>query len=90
MTWDLVLMKIFNFNDLTDSEKEIMFNLYEKLKDLNFPSIMSQIENRFNARIELDKTILKILGFSNREINEWLPKIYNTIVDELKAMKSLK
>ena len=83
-------MKIFNFNNLTDSEKEIMFNLYEKLKDLNFPSIMSQIENRFNARIELDKTILKILGFFNREINEWLLKIYNTIVDELKAMKSLK
>ena len=71
MTSDLILMKIFNFNNLTDSEKEIMFNLYEKLKDLNFPSIMSQIENRFNARIELDKTILKILGLFNREIKRF-------------------
>jgi len=25
-----------------------------------------------------------------KEINDWLPKIYDAIVDELKAMKDLK
>jgi hypothetical protein len=55
-----------------------------------FPSIADQLETKFWARVELDKAILKILGFSSNEINEWLPKVYDALVDELKAMKEVK
>jgi len=34
----------------------------------------------------LDRTILKVLGFSNKEIDEWLPEIYDVIVEELKTI----
>jgi len=51
---------------------------------------LEQLENRFWARVELDKTILQILGFSKREINEWLPKVYDALVEELKAMKDVR
>ena len=40
-------------------------------------------------RPAIDKTILEILGFSNEEINNWLPKIYDIIIDELKFMKKV-
>ena len=90
MESDLVLMYIFNVKNITKSERQILLNLFEKLKDIEFPSILEQLENRFWARVELDKTILKILGFSNKEINEWLPKVYDALVEELKAMKGVR
>lgn len=55
----------------------------------NSHQFLEQLENRFWARVELDKTILKILGFSEREINEWLPKIYDALVEELKVMEKV-
>lgn len=61
-------------------------DLFTKLKKVEFPSILEQLENRFWARVELDKTILKILGFSDREVNKLLPKVYDALVRELKAI----
>jgi hypothetical protein len=34
--------------------------------------------------------ILKALGFSDKEIEEWLPKVYDAIVEELKAMGEVR
>jgi len=90
MESDLILMYILNLEYLSESEKQTLLNLFEKLKDVEFPSILEQLENRFWARVELDKTILKILGFSDGEINKWLPTVYDALVEELKAMKGVK
>jgi hypothetical protein len=87
---DLVLFKILNEEKLTNIEKQFLLNSFEKLKNVEFPSIMEQFEKRFWARVELDRTILKVLGLSDKEIEEWLPKLYDAIVEELKAMKEVK
>lgn len=90
MESDLVLMNTFDLDKLSTNETQILLKLFEKLRNVEFPSIIEQLENRFWARVELDKTILKILGFSDGEINEWLPKVYDTLVSELKSMKGVK
>jgi hypothetical protein len=87
---DLELMYILDIQKLTNSEKQTLLKLFTKLRNVEFPSILKQLENRFWARVELDKTILKILGFSDRKINEWLPKVYDALVEELKAMKGVR
>ncbi len=87
---DLILTKVLDFDTLAENKKRVLLELFEKLKDVEFPSILEQLENRFWARVELDKTILKILGFSNKEINKWLPKVYDALVEELKAMKEVR
>lgn len=87
---DLVAFSIFDVDKLSSNEKQTLLNLFEKIKDVDFPSIADQLETKFWARVELDKTVLKILGFSDEEIDEWLPKVYDALVDELKAMKEVK
>jgi len=87
---DLENFLIFDVDKLSQEEKQTLLNLFEKLKNVEFPSILDQLENRFRERVELDKTILQILGFSKREINEWLPKLYDAVVEELKAMKNTR
>jgi len=78
--------KVIDINKLNRDEKYILLELFEKLSKVEIPPIIEQFENRFWARIELDRTILKILGFSNKEIDEWLPEIYDIIVEELKTI----
>lgn len=90
MESDLNLFKAFNVEKLLDNDKKLLDKIFDKLRNVEFPSILEQLENRFWARVELDKTILKILGFTDGEINEWLPKVYDAIVEELKAMKKVK
>lgn len=87
---DLKLFQIIDFSSLSDIEIQNLKNLFDKIKNIEFPSLLKQIEERFWARIELDKTFLKIIGFNNREINEWLPKIYDLLLEELKIMKEIK
>ncbi|MFH8087076.1 MAG: N-6 DNA methylase [Candidatus Aenigmatarchaeota archaeon] len=87
---DLERFSVLNVAKMNGGKKAIILNLFDRLKDVEFPSIIEQLEKRFWARVELDKTILKILGFSDKEIEEWLPKVYDAIVEELKAMKEVR
>jgi hypothetical protein len=87
---DLIEFNLIDVKKLSKEAKNILLELFEKIKDVNFPSIIEQLEKRFWARVELDKTILKVLGFSDKEIEEWLPKVYNAIVKELKTIKEIK
>jgi hypothetical protein len=70
------------------SEKDLkrLNELFEELKEVEFPSIVEQLEKRHWARLKLDETVLSIIGFSNEEINEWLPKVYDALARELKAI----
>ncbi|MEM5870652.1 MAG: N-6 DNA methylase [Candidatus Aenigmatarchaeota archaeon] len=90
MKSDWSLVKVIDIRKLSLEEKKELLNLFDKIKEVEFPSILDQLEKRFWARVELDKTILKILGFSDKEIEEWLPKVYDAIVEELKAMKEVR
>jgi len=86
MESDLNLFVTINSKKLSNSQVERLNDLFAKLKTVEFPSILEQLEKRFWARVELDKTILQILGFSDKEINKWLPKVYDALIKELKAI----
>jgi len=83
-------IKIIDLKELALQDIELLLNLFKRLRKIEFPSIIDQLENRFTARVELDSTLLKIFGFSEKEINEWLPRIYDSIATELKAMKQVR
>lgn len=86
---DWELTKQINPKALSEGEKKTFLNLFEQLKNVEFPSIIEQLQDRFPARIQLDKTVLKVLGLSDEDIEKLLPKIYDIIVEELKAMKEI-
>ena len=58
MESDLNLFNAFNIDKLTETDKKSLNKSFNELKDIKFPSILKQLENRFDARIELDKKIL--------------------------------
>lgn len=87
---DLALIDIIDIDKLSESEKKSLLKTFNKIANVELPSITKQLEERFPARVELDKNILKTLGFSNSQINEWLPKVYDALLEELKATKEMR
>jgi len=79
-----------DYDKLDKKDKENLLCLFDELRSVEFPSIVEQLENRFWARVKLDRTILKILGFSDSEIEKWLPRVYDSLASELKSMKSME
>lgn len=86
---DWALTTQIDSSKLNENNKETLLKLFDELRSVEFPSIVEQLEKGFWARVKLDKTILKILGFDNSEIDELLPQIHKTVLNELKeAMES--
>jgi hypothetical protein len=86
MESDLNLFKTVDSRKLSEQELKTLNALFEKLKNVEFPSLLEQIESRFWARVELDETVLRTLGFSDVEVNNWLPRIYDALTRELRAI----
>ncbi|MFX1487175.1 MAG: N-6 DNA methylase [Promethearchaeota archaeon] len=85
---DFERFDFISLESLEESEIADLLSLFDKLREIKFPSILEQFENKFWGRVELDRFFLKILGFSDEEVGKWQPIIYRAIVDELKALKS--
>lgn len=84
MESDLILMKMLKVESLSNKQKNKILNLFDRIKDLRFPSLIEQFKNKFWARIEIDKTITNILG---KELtDEELNKIYKSIIIEIETM----
>jgi len=89
-TDDLINMYILNFHKLEKEEKEELLKLFEEIRHTEFaPSIEKQLKDRFWARVKMDKAILKILGFDEKEAESWLDKVYDALLKEMKDFKEL-
>jgi len=82
---DFVLFHVLDHARLSIKEKKQLANLFRKLRKVEFPNILEQLKTCFTARVELDRTILRLLGLSDSEIDQWLPKLYEALVAELEA-----
>jgi Glu-tRNA(Gln) amidotransferase subunit E-like FAD-binding protein len=74
---------------LKKEEKEALLDLFEKLKNHEFPSILEQLRMRFLARVEIDMAILDILGYSEDEAKQLLDYLYLALAKEIQQLKTL-
>ncbi|MGQ9625264.1 MAG: hypothetical protein ACUVT9_07865, partial [Candidatus Bathycorpusculaceae bacterium] len=61
---------ILDPSKLTKEERNLLLEVFNKVRETPFPSILEQLRGRFWARVEIDKAILKVLGFSEEETNQ--------------------
>ncbi len=85
MKSDWSLFKIMDTSKLSATEKNELVLFFEEIKKVEFPSLVTQIKDKFKSRIELDRKILEVLGFNRNDINNLLPKMYDAVYRELIA-----
>jgi hypothetical protein len=83
-------MFVLDLSKLSKSQKEILLNLAEEILHCEFPSLLEQFTNIPAMRKELDKEILRILGFKEKEIDNTLDHIYSVLSYELKNLRNIE
>jgi hypothetical protein len=80
---------VLNPEKLTEDERKILLNTFEKIQDISFPCVLEQLRGRFWARVEIDRAILKVLGFNEQETNQILDYLYPALTREIEQLKTL-
>ncbi|MBS7611474.1 hypothetical protein KEJ27_04620 [Candidatus Bathyarchaeota archaeon] len=80
---------MLNLKELTSEQRRYLLDLFDKLKKQEFPSIFEQLKSKFPLRVEIDKAILRVLGFGDDEINRTLDYLYPALANEIEQLKRL-
>jgi len=80
---------ILNPERLSGEQKHEILTLYSKIKSVEFPSLLKQLKNKFPARVEIDRLMLRVLGFGDDEINRILDYLYPALANEIEQLKTL-
>ena len=82
-------MRILDPTTLSKDQKKFLMDLFERVKGVDFPCVLEQLRGRFWARVEIDKAILKVLGFNETETNQLLDYLYPALTKEIEQLKTL-
>jgi hypothetical protein len=69
-----------------EARKELL-ELFDEVGTVKLPSILQQLEQNNPIRCKIDKAILKILGFNEKEIDGLLNELYTLLTDEIKRLR---
>jgi len=90
MKWrkgDLLDIPVPDMNDLSNDEREELLAVYDNVSDREFPALIHQFEENFDARREIDKKWNEVLDWGYDE--ESLDVLYNQIESFLSDIKEM-
>lgn len=61
-------------------------SLMNEVAQAPMPSLLEQFHSKYPERYGLDSALMKLIGLSQSEIDEWLPKVYRALSSELTLM----
>lgn len=70
-----------------ESHQKEFAHAFQKFRSVQWRSLLEQFEHCDKHRHELDSFLLQLLGFTENEIAQLLPKVYRAIAQELKTLK---
>jgi hypothetical protein len=87
--YQLAKSVVLNVGKLTDKQRNLLLQLFEKLRNQEFPSILQQLNKINPLRTEIDRVVLKILGFSDTQIQRLIDQLYSLLAEEIEKLKTL-
>jgi hypothetical protein len=78
-----------DFEQITPEIKTKLLGLFDSLREVEFPSIIEQL-NSYNAlRIQIDMAFLNALGFPRADLRERVRKLQSQLLNEILKLKDL-
>ena len=74
---------------LGKNENAELSRTFRQIGDNSFPSILNQLEQVHPARELIDRIVLKMIGFSEGEIEETLDYLHSALANEIVQLKRL-
>jgi len=80
---------ILDPKQLSKEEKSRLLDTFNVVKGVTFPSVLEQLRTRFPLRVEIDRAIFEIIGFSQNETMRILDFLYPALVNEIEKLKTM-
>ena len=80
---------LFDIDSLKKNEKKRLLDLFEQVKNIEFPSILVQLKTKFAPRKEIDTVLLELLGYSSKEADQLLDYLYPALAEEIEKLKTM-
>jgi hypothetical protein len=74
-------------SDFLAAHRKEFSDAFERFKAVEWRSLLEQFECCDREREELDSFLLKLMGFSDKEVAQLLPKVYQALSRELRTLK---
>ena len=81
--------QVLNPRKLSQKEKRMLTEAFEKLKDTDLESLIRQLKNRSQERVEIDRAVLKAIGFNENESRDMIDSLYPALANEIEKLKTL-
>jgi hypothetical protein len=75
--------------DFSKCNIDDILEAFEKVRYAEFPPLVDQFENPPEARVTIDRAVLRAIGYGEKEINVLLPEIYDAMATEMRSWKEL-
>jgi hypothetical protein len=82
-------LPVLDPHKLTKSTRNRLLELFNQLTQIRFPSILEQLETRFEGRIMIDRELAKLLEIGDYHEPASLAKLYESTAMKLKSLKSM-
>jgi hypothetical protein len=80
---------LLDTHSLKKNERGNLLDLFEQMKNTEFPSILEQLKTTFAPRKELDTILLHFLGYSDKEVDQLLKYLYPALANEIGKLKTM-
>jgi len=76
-----------NTKKLSQEQRKVLLKLFKEIGTIELPSILGQLKQKHPIRQKLDKTFLKIFGYTEDKTNNILSELYPLLIDEIEKLK---
>jgi hypothetical protein len=81
--------QILSPKKLSQEERQTLTETFDKIKDKDLESIMTQLKKKSKVRVEIDMAILKVIGFAENESKDILNGLYPALAEEIEKLKTM-
>jgi len=82
-------MLVLNPHIINENEKRELLTLFDRICNKPFPSLKEQFIHEFESRKEIDRIILKTLGFNEEKLEEFTQQLFEGIKKHYEMLESL-
>jgi hypothetical protein len=79
---------VIDSQKLSSKERKTLLDIFEKTRNVEFPSILDQLKNKHPSRRLIDTAWLKALGYEG-DIDSLLDRLYDSLANEIELLRKL-
>ncbi len=80
---------ILNLDKINNQQRKQLLDTFECIQEKEFPSILEQLQKKDENRMKIDETIMKILGFNDKESKLLVDRFQRDLENEILALQAM-